>query len=114
MPNYGYICIHFAATEHEKNCAHPKKTGAEVMLALESTEANQCEEKKLFTTLIELLSYEKIIFNGKNQRVLQIYIHMNEYMWHEKHYSEFINWIKQQKLKYIITLNVTIYNFSFA
>lgn len=35
------------------------------MLALEANEAAQSEEKRLFTTLIDLLSYEKIIFNGK-------------------------------------------------
>lgn len=55
---------HGAASEHEDNCLHPKKTGAEVMLALQANEADMSEEKKLFSTLIELLSYEKIIFNG--------------------------------------------------
>lgn len=54
----------FTATEHEANCSHPKKSGAEVMLALQATDATQSEDKKLFNTLIELLSYEKIIFNG--------------------------------------------------
>lgn len=34
------------------------------MLALETSEADVNDEKKLFSTLIELLSYEKIIFNG--------------------------------------------------
>lgn len=53
------------ATEHQENCLHPKKSGAEVMQALEATDATQSEDKKLFATLIELLSYEKIIFNGK-------------------------------------------------
>lgn len=53
------------AVEHEANCLHPKKSGAEVMLALEATDATQSEDKKLFNVLIELLSYEKIIFNGK-------------------------------------------------
>lgn len=45
---------------------HPKKSGAEVMLALEATDATQSEDKKLFNILIELLSYEKIIFNGNS------------------------------------------------
>lgn len=58
------------ATEHETICSHPKKSGAEVMLALQATDATQSEDKKLFNTLIELLSYEKIIFNGmKNQNL---------------------------------------------
>lgn len=63
-------CLYFfilkTATEHQENCLHPKKSGAEVMQALEATDATQSEDKKLFATLIELLSYEKIIFNGKS------------------------------------------------
>lgn len=58
------LVLYLIACEHEENCAHPKKTGAEVMLALEATDASITEDKKLFNTLIELLSYEKIIFNG--------------------------------------------------
>lgn len=54
----------FTALEHEKVCLHPKKSGAEVMLALQANDAALNEERKLFSTLIELLSYEKIIFNG--------------------------------------------------
>lgn len=53
------------AHEHQAGCSHPKKSGADVMLALEATDASQSEEKRLFNTLIELLSYEKIIFNGE-------------------------------------------------
>uniref|UniRef100_A0A336L8H2 CSON006595 protein n=1 Tax=Culicoides sonorensis TaxID=179676 RepID=A0A336L8H2_CULSO len=50
-------------TEHEQVCAHPKKTGAEVMAALQDRDAKYREEKKLFLSLVDLLSYEKIIFN---------------------------------------------------
>ncbi|XP_058823584.1 zinc finger TRAF-type-containing protein 1 homolog [Topomyia yanbarensis] len=48
---------------HEANCVHPKKSGAEVMVALQAHDERAAEEKKLFLTLIDLLSYEKIIFN---------------------------------------------------
>ncbi|KAH8379463.1 hypothetical protein KR009_005110 [Drosophila setifemur] len=50
-------------TEHERNCLHPKKSGYEVMAALEAHDVMIKEEKKMFNTLIDLLSYEKIIFN---------------------------------------------------
>ncbi|XP_036336550.1 cysteine and histidine-rich protein 1 homolog isoform X2 [Rhagoletis pomonella] len=50
-------------TEHERNCLHPTKSGYEVMAALEAHDAKIKEEKKMFSTLIDLLSYEKIIFN---------------------------------------------------
>lgn len=53
------------AKEHENACAHPKKSGAEVITALKDRDAKYAEEKKLFSTLIDLLSYEKIIFNGE-------------------------------------------------
>uniref|UniRef100_U5EYI2 Protein ubiquitination n=1 Tax=Corethrella appendiculata TaxID=1370023 RepID=U5EYI2_9DIPT len=49
--------------EHEQHCAHPKKSGADVMIALQSFDKQCAEDKKLFSTLIDLLSYEKIIFN---------------------------------------------------
>ncbi|CAO1415710.1 unnamed protein product [Diamesa serratosioi] len=51
------------ASEHEKVCAHPKKSGAEVLSALKERDAKSLEEKKLFNCLIDLLSYEKITFN---------------------------------------------------
>ncbi|XP_017029789.1 zinc finger TRAF-type-containing protein 1 homolog [Drosophila kikkawai] len=50
-------------TEHERNCLHPQKSGHEVMFALEAHDVMIKEEKKMFNTLIDLLSYEKIIFN---------------------------------------------------
>lgn len=36
------------------------------MLALQENDAQFNEERKLVSTLIELLSYEKIIFNGES------------------------------------------------
>lgn len=49
------------------------------MLALEATNASVTEDKKLFTTLIELLSYEKIIFNGN---ILFYFCHIHLYTFH--------------------------------
>ncbi|ALC43011.1 CG32486, partial [Drosophila busckii] len=54
---------HHETTEHERNCLHPQKSGYEVMAALEAHDLKIKEEKKMFSTLIDLLSYEKIIFN---------------------------------------------------
>lgn len=54
----------YVANEHERNCLHPTKSGYEVMAALEAHDARIKDEKKMFNTLIDLLSYEKIIFNG--------------------------------------------------
>lgn len=60
------IIILIVASEHERNCLHPNKSGYEVMAALETFDSKIKEEKKMFNTLIDLLSYEKIIFNGKH------------------------------------------------
>lgn len=49
--------------EHEKQCVHPKRTGAEVMEALQVIEKQNEEEKRLYENIFELLSYEKIILN---------------------------------------------------
>jgi hypothetical protein len=35
------------------------------MAALKEREEKNCEEKKLFACLVDLLSYEKITFNGE-------------------------------------------------
>lgn len=61
---YLYLFVS-AANEHERNCLHPQKSGYEVMAALEAHDVKIKEEKKMFNTLIDLLSYEKIIFNGQ-------------------------------------------------
>lgn len=53
------------AIEHEGNCSHPKKSGADVMLALQANDVKLNEERKLFSTLVDLLSYEKMLFTGK-------------------------------------------------
>lgn len=51
------------SASHDDSCLHPKKSGREVLKALESIEKQEKEEKKLFDSLFELLSYEKITFN---------------------------------------------------
>lgn len=41
------------------------ESGSDVMAALKDREAKNNEEKKLFSCLVDLLSYEKITFNGE-------------------------------------------------
>lgn len=60
----------YVANEHERNCLHPTKSGYEVMAALEAHDARIKGEKKMFNTLIDLLSYEKIIFNGNYYNII--------------------------------------------
>lgn len=79
------------ALEHEKVCLHPKKSGAEVMLALQANDVALNEERKLFSTLIELLSYEKIIFNGM-KTLYSVYFPINnilQYNWEMSCFHKF-------------------------
>ncbi|XP_063905354.1 zinc finger TRAF-type-containing protein 1 homolog [Zophobas morio] len=50
-------------TNHEQECGHPKKSGAEVMEALEILDQKVMEERKLYKAIFELLGYDKITFN---------------------------------------------------
>lgn len=53
--------------EHESQCAHPNRSGLEVMEALKLIDEQMIEERKLYDSIFDLLSFEKIIFNGKNK-----------------------------------------------
>ncbi|XP_071559928.1 zinc finger TRAF-type-containing protein 1 homolog isoform X3 [Temnothorax nylanderi] len=53
--------------EHEGHCAHPHRTGADVMEALREIDARTLEERRLYDNVFDLLSYEKITFNGLYQ-----------------------------------------------
>lgn len=56
---------HHEAIEHEASCAHPTRNGAEVMEALAVIDERYEEEKRLYDCVFDLLSYEKITFNGE-------------------------------------------------
>lgn len=54
------------ASEHEKVCPHPSATGKDVMSALDTMDQKFQEEKLLYDTIFDLMSFEKITFNGKS------------------------------------------------
>lgn len=54
------------ASEHEKVCPHPSTTGKDVMSALDAMDQKFQEEKLLYDTIFDLMSFEKITFNGKS------------------------------------------------
>jgi len=56
--------------EHQRSCSHPVKTGAEVMEILRVVDQETELEKKLYSGIFELLSYEKITFNGNSGQCL--------------------------------------------
>lgn len=50
--------------EHETHCVHPNRSGADVMEALHDIDFKISEERKLYDGIFDLLSFEKITFNG--------------------------------------------------
>lgn len=52
------------SSAHENECPHPNKSGADVMGALMVIDQKNEEEKQFYDAIFELLSYEKITFNG--------------------------------------------------
>lgn len=55
---------HHGLEEHEEGCGYPKKTGSEVLEAIQQKEAGRDEDTKVLRNVVKLLSYEKINFNG--------------------------------------------------
>lgn len=51
--------------EHEEGCVHPRKTGEEIIGALDIMDAKQADDEKMFKDIFSLLSFEKITFNGE-------------------------------------------------
>lgn len=50
--------------EHEKECVHPKRSGAEVMETLLILDQQKANERIQYENIFTLLDYEKITFNG--------------------------------------------------
>ncbi|KAJ8984309.1 hypothetical protein NQ317_012280 [Molorchus minor] len=50
-------------SEHENECVHPNRTGAEVMETLKVLDQEMLEERKPYDSIFDLLGYDKIAFN---------------------------------------------------
>ncbi|XP_070575894.1 zinc finger TRAF-type-containing protein 1-B-like [Ptychodera flava] len=54
--------------DHEQQCCRPKKSGAEIMEALQTIDQNRAEEMKVYSHIFSLLSFEKISLNDLQMR----------------------------------------------
>lgn len=54
----------FKSCEHELNCVHPHRSGEEVMETLKIMHGKQNEERQLLENVVELMSFENIMFRG--------------------------------------------------
>lgn len=60
--NLTVLPLHLA-DEHQEICPHPRKSGAEVMATIQAQHNDFLAEKKFYAQMVDLLSYEKIIFS---------------------------------------------------
>lgn len=51
------------AASHEEHCSHPSKSGRDVIGALDVLDKQARDERKLYDSIFDLLSFEKITFN---------------------------------------------------
>ena len=68
--------------QHEELCVHPKKTGLEVMGAVVQQDVHAEEEKKLYSDIFSLLSYEKITFNGIGSNSYYLHLGCDQKAYH--------------------------------
>ncbi|KAK3609401.1 hypothetical protein CHS0354_011977 [Potamilus streckersoni] len=54
---------HHELQGHEETCVHPKKSGEEIMEALQLIQSQQEEKLKMYNDIFNLLSLEKVTFN---------------------------------------------------
>lgn len=52
-------------TVHEAACAHPTKTGSELMEILDEMDQSHRKEMQLYNSIFSLLSFEKIGYTGE-------------------------------------------------
>lgn len=57
-------------TVHEAACAHPTKTGNELMEILDEMDQSHRKEMQLYNSIFSLLSFEKIGYTGEVPRCL--------------------------------------------
>ncbi len=50
---------------HEAECNHPKKSGDDIMAALDVIDKNREDQTKHYERIFSLLSFEKIAFSGR-------------------------------------------------
>ncbi|EFA04251.1 zinc finger TRAF-type-containing protein 1 homolog [Tribolium castaneum] len=85
--------------QHEKECGHPHKSGAEVMEALEILDQQLIEERKLYKTIFELLGYDKITFNDIQLKPYRTDDFVHRLFYESSRFSAFNNqWVVKAKI----------------
>ena len=57
------VIYNLRTASHSESCIHPHKSGREILDVLVALDREAIEEKKLYDSIFDLLSFEKITFN---------------------------------------------------
>jgi hypothetical protein len=85
--------------EHQKACNHPQKSGAEVMEVLRVLDEEREQEKKLYSGIFGLLSYEKITFSDLQLKPYRTDEFVHKLYYETSRFSAFNNqWVVKARL----------------
>ncbi|CAH1958673.1 unnamed protein product [Acanthoscelides obtectus] len=85
--------------EHESACVHAKKSGAEVMQALQALDEQTADEKKLYNSIFDLLGYDNITFNDIQLKPYRTDEFINRLYYESSRFSAFGNqWVVKARI----------------
>ncbi|KAK9720309.1 TRAF-type zinc finger [Popillia japonica] len=85
--------------QHEQECPHPRRSGAEVMEALQVIDQQVADERKLYENIFELLGYEKITFNDLQLKSYRTEEFVHRLYYETSRFSAFNNqWLVKAKI----------------
>lgn len=85
--------------QHEKECVHPNKNGAEVMEALQIMDQKLADERVLYESIFDLLTYEKITFNDLQLKPYRTDEFVHRLFYETSRFSAFNNqWVVKARI----------------
>ncbi|KAF5292380.1 hypothetical protein FQA39_LY03414 [Lamprigera yunnana] len=85
--------------QHELECAHPHRSGLEIMDALQVIDQQSANERKLFDSIFELLGYEKITFNDLQLKPYRTEEFIHRLFYETSRFSAFNNqWVLKARI----------------
>jgi len=85
--------------QHETECVHPNNNGADVMKALELIDQKYIEERNLYDSIFDLLSYEKITFNDLQLKPYRTDEFVHRLFYETSRFSAFNNqWVVKARI----------------
>ncbi|XP_017480607.1 PREDICTED: cysteine and histidine-rich protein 1-like [Rhagoletis zephyria] len=95
----GWNGPHHEAEFHAELCQHPEKSGKTVLLFLQSQEKTAKEDKKLFDSLFNLLSFEKITLNDLQFRPFRTDEYIHKLFYETARFSAFnLQWVVKARV----------------